>query len=232
MNLGNKVNGNLRSFEIAPSILSADFTRLADAIHNIREGGATVLHVDVMDGHFVPNITIGLPVVKSLRAATDMTIDTHLMITEPGRYAVEFVKAGADMVSVHVEADVHLQRTLVAIREAGAKAGIAINPATPLGSLEEALPYADFVLLMSVNPGFGGQKFVPTSLDKLRRLRQMIDDRGLSTRIEIDGGVDSSNIAAICEAGAEIVVAGSAVFGGGQPTKAVRELIDRATAWV
>jgi ribulose-phosphate 3-epimerase len=230
--LGNKVNGNLRSFEIAPSILSADFTRLAEAISEIREGGATVLHVDVMDGHFVPNITIGLPVVKSLRAATDMTIDTHLMITEPGRYAVEFVKAGADMVSVHVEADVHLQRTLVAIRDAGAKAGIAINPGTPLVMLEEALPYADFVLLMSVNPGFGGQKFVPTSLDKLRRLRRMIEDRGLSTRIEIDGGIDASNIAEICEAGAEIVVAGSAVFGGGRPTEAVRELIDRATVWV
>jgi ribulose-phosphate 3-epimerase len=222
----------LRSFEIAPSILSADFTRLAEAISDIREGGATVLHVDVMDGHFVPNITIGLPVVKSLRAATDMTIDTHLMISEPGRYAVEFVKAGANMVSVHVEADVHLQRTLTAIREAGAKAGIAINPGTPLVSLEEVLPYADFVLLMSVNPGFGGQKFVPTSLDKLKRLKQMIDDRGLSVRIEIDGGIDASNIAEICEAGAEIVVADSAVFGGGRPAEAVKELIDRATVWV
>ncbi len=231
MNLGNKVNGNLRSFEIAPSILSADFTRLAEAIEDVREGGATVLHVDVMDGHFVPNITIGLPVVKSLRAATDMTIDTHLMISEPGRYAVEFVKAGADMVSVHVEADVHLQRTLVAIRDAGAKAGIAINPGTPLVSLEETLPYADFVLLMSVNPGFGGQKFVPTSLDKLRRLRQMIDSRGLPTRIEIDGGIDASNIAEVRDAGAEIVVAGSAVFGKGKPIEAVKELIDRATVW-
>ena len=230
--MGNKVNGNLRSFEIAPSILSADFTRLAEAIEAIREGGATVLHVDVMDGHFVPNITIGLPVVRSLRAATDMTIDTHLMISEPGRYAVEFVKAGADMVSVHVEADVHLQRTLVAIREAGAQAGIAINPATPLVSLEEALPYADFVLLMSVNPGFGGQNFVPTSLDKLRRLRQMIDERGLKTRIEIDGGIGADNIGEVCESGAEIIVAGSAVFGSGRPTEAVRELIDRATVWV
>lgn len=232
MSLGNKLNGNSRSFEIAPSILSADFTRLAEAIEDIRAGGATVLHVDVMDGHFVPNITIGLPVVKSLRAATDMTIDTHLMISEPGRYAVEFVKAGADMVSVHVEADPHLQRTLVAIRDAGAKSGIAINPGTSLVTLEETLPYADFVLLMSVNPGFGGQKFVPTSMDKLRRLRQMIKDRDLNTRIEIDGGIDASNIAEVCDAGAEIIVAGSAVFGGGEPTKAVKDLIDRATVWV
>jgi ribulose-phosphate 3-epimerase len=230
--LRNKVNDNLRSFEIAPSILSADFTRLAEAIAAVEEGGATVLHVDVMDGHFVPNITIGLPVVKSLRAATGMTIDTHLMISEPGRYAVDFVRAGADMVSVHVEADVHLQRTLVAIREAGGKAGIAINPATPLVSLEEALPYADFVLLMSVNPGFGGQSFIPTSLDKLRRLKQMIEERGLATKIEIDGGIGPENIAEICEAGAEIVVAGSAVFGAGRPTEAVKDLIDRATVWV
>ncbi|MGD9628210.1 MAG: ribulose-phosphate 3-epimerase [Pyrinomonadaceae bacterium] len=230
--LGNKVTENLRSFEIAPSILSADFTRLAEAIGAVEDGGATVLHVDVMDGHFVPNITIGLPVVRSLRAATRMTIDTHLMISEPGRYAVEFVRAGADMVSVHVEADVHLQRTLTAIRGAGAKAGIAINPATPLVSLEEALPYADFVLLMSVNPGFGGQSFIPTSLDKLRRLRSMIDQRGLATRIEIDGGIDRDNIAEIRDAGADIVVAGSAVFGGGKPTEAVKELIDNATVWV
>ena len=219
-------------FDIAPSILSADFSRLAEEIRAIEEGGATVLHVDVMDGHFVPNITIGLPVVKSLRKATEMTIDTHLMITEPGRYAVDFVKAGADMVSVHVEADVHLNRTLVAIREAGGKAGIAINPATPLVALEEALPYADFVLLMSVNPGFGGQKFVPTSMDKLRRLRRMIDERGLQVRIEIDGGIDAENISDIVEAGAAIIVAGSAVFGGGQPAEAVKTLIDRATVWV
>ena len=162
-------------FELAPSILSADFTRLAEEIRAVEAGGATVLHVDVMDGRFVPNITIGLPVVKSIRKITELTIDCHLMIVEPNRYAVEFVKAGADMVSVHVEADVHLQRTLTAIREAGGKAGIAVNPATPLGSLEEALPFADFVLLMSVNPGFGGQKFIHTSIDKLRRLRQMID---------------------------------------------------------
>ncbi len=219
-------------FEIAPSILSADFTRLADAIATVRSGGATILHVDVMDGHFVPNITIGLPVVKSIRKATDMTIDTHLMISEPGRYAVEFVKAGADMVSVHVEADVHLHRTLTAIRDAGAKAGVAINPATPIESLSEALPYADFILLMSVNPGFGGQKFIPTMVDKLRRLRQMIDSRGLEVRIEIDGGVDAGNIAEIADAGAEIMVAGSAVFGTSDAAKAVRGLLDKGTVWV
>ena len=205
---------------------------MAEAIDAVEVGGATVLHVDVMDGHFVPNITIGLPVVRSLRKATSMTIDTHLMISEPGRYAVEFVNAGANMVSVHVEADDHLNRTLTSIREAGAKAGVAINPATPLGTLEEALSYADFVLMMSVNPGFGGQKFVPTSIDKLRRLRRMIDDRGLNVRIEIDGGIDANNIAEVCEAGAEIIVAGSAVYGGGRPTEAVRELIDKATVWV
>jgi ribulose-phosphate 3-epimerase len=219
-------------FEIAPSILSADFTRLAEEIDAIKTGGATILHFDVMDGRFVPNITIGLPVLKSVRRATEMTIDCHLMIVEPNRYAAEFVKAGADMVSVHVEADVHLQRTLTAIREAGGQAGVAINPATPLSALGEALPYADFVLLMSVNPGFGGQKFIPTSLDKLRRLRRMIDERDLPTRIEIDGGIDASNIKEIIEAGAEIVVAGSAVFGGGKPTEAVKELIDAGTVWV
>ncbi|MBP7416079.1 MAG: ribulose-phosphate 3-epimerase [Pyrinomonadaceae bacterium] len=218
-------------FEIAPSILSADFTRLADEIAKVKAGGAKMLHVDVMDGHFVPNITIGLPVVKSLRKATDLTIDTHLMISEPGRYAVEFVKAGADMVSVHLEADPHLQRTLVAIREAGAKAGIAINPGTSLDTLTEALPYADFVLLMSVNPGFGGQSFIPTMLDKLRRLKEMISSRGLAVKIEIDGGVDANNIAEIASAGAEMIVAGSAVFGGGEPTVAVKQLIEAGTDW-
>ncbi|HEX8735941.1 MAG TPA: ribulose-phosphate 3-epimerase [Pyrinomonadaceae bacterium] len=218
--------------EIAPSILSADFSRLGEEIEAIEAGGASVLHFDVMDGRFVPNITIGLPVLKSVRKITKLKIDAHLMIVEPSRYAVEFVKAGANMVSVHVEADVHLQRTLTAIREAGAEAGVAINPATPLAALEEALPFADFILLMSVNPGFGGQKFIHTSLDKLRRLRQMIDARGLSTRIEIDGGIDAGNIGKIAEAGAEIVVAGSAVFGKGNPTEAVKELIDKSTVWV
>ena len=219
-------------FEIAPSILSADFTRLGEEIKAVKSGGATVLHVDVMDGQFVPNITIGLPVVRSIRKATDMTIDAHLMIENPGQYAAKFAEAGANMVSVHVEADDHLHRTLCSIRDAGAKAGVAINPATPLVELEEALPFADFILLMSVNPGFGGQKFIETSVDKLRRLRRMIDDRSLETRIEIDGGIDADNIEMIVESGAEIIVAGSAVFGGGEPEQAVRDLIEKASVRV
>ncbi len=218
-------------FEIAPSILSADFSRLAEEILLVKNGGATVLHVDVMDGRFVPNITIGLPVVKSLRKATDMTIDCHLMIVEPSRYAEQFVKAGANMVSVHVEADNHLQRTLTAIRDAGGKAGVAINPGTPLVMLEEVLPYANFILLMSVNPGFGGQKFIPTSLDKIRRLKMMIDVRGLDVRIEVDGGVDATNIHEVTAAGAEIIVAGSAVYGKDDPSAAVRELLEKGTQW-
>ncbi len=219
-------------FEIAPSILAADFARLAEEIAAIESGGATVLHVDVMDGHFVPNITIGLPVVKSLRKATKLTIDTHLMITEPGRYAAQFVEAGADMVSVHIEIDPHINRTLTSIRDAGGKAGIVVNPATPLSAIEEAILDADFVLLMSVNPGFGGQRFIPSVLPKIRRLRDMIRERGLSVRIEIDGGVDADNIAEVVEAGAEIIVAGSAVFGKPDPAAAVREMIDKATVWV
>jgi len=216
--------------EIAPSILSADFAQLGADIAAIERGGAGVVHCDVMDGHFVPNITIGLPVVKSLRRATSLPLDTHLMISEPGRYAEQFVEAGADMVSVHVEIDPHLNRTLAAIRNKGAKAGIAINPATPLASLEESLAFADYVLLMTVNPGFGGQKFIPTMLDKVRRLRRMIEERGLPTRIEVDGGIDRTNIADITAAGAEIIVAGTAVFGGGDPAQGVRDLLATATA--
>lgn len=218
--------------EIAPSILSADFSKLGEEIKAVEEGGAGLLHVDVMDGRFVPNITIGLPVVRSLSRVTSLPLDCHLMIEEPGRYAVQFVEAGASMVSVHVEADPHLHRTLTSIREAGAKAGVAINPATPLVSLEESLPYADFILLMSVNPGFGGQKFIETSIDKIRRLKSMIDAKGLRTRIEVDGGVDAGNIMKVVEAGAELIVAGSAVFGKENAAEAVRELESAATVWV
>ncbi len=223
---------NDRTIDIAPSILSADFSRLNEEIDAVKRGGATVLHVDVMDGHFVPNLTVGLPVVKSLAAATDLPIDAHLMISEPGRYAQQFVEAGASMVSVHVEADAHLHRTLSAIRSAGAKAGVVLNPATPISSLVEALPYADYVLVMSVNPGFGGQKFIDTSIDKLRRLRQMIDERQLNVRIEIDGGVDLGNIGQVVAAGAEIIVAGSAIFGKKNPENAVRELREATVQWV
>lgn len=228
---GNKEKVQPGMFELAPSILSADFTKLGEEIAAVELGGATVLHIDVMDGQFVPNITIGLPVLKSIRAVTGMTLDAHLMIENPGNYAAKFAEAGANMVSVHVEADAHLNRTLGSIRQAGAAAGVAINPATPLVALEEVLPYADFILLMSVNPGFGGQKFITTSCDKLRRLKAMIDSKGLKTKIEIDGGVDGSNIHSIVEAGAEIIVAGSAVFGNGKPTEAVRDLIDKGTRW-
>lgn len=216
--------------EIAPSILSADFARLGEEIAAAERGGATVIHCDVMDGHFVPNLTIGLPVVKSLKRATRLPLDTHLMISEPGRYAEQFVDAGASMVSVHVEIDAHLNRTLTAIRNKGAQAGIAINPATPLTALEEALPFADYVLIMSVNPGFGGQKFIPPVLDKVRRLRHMIGERGLNTRIEIDGGIDRTNIGEITAAGAEIIVAGTAVFGVGDAAQGVRDLLDATKA--
>lgn len=223
---------NSRTIDIAPSILSADFSRLNDEIDAVKRGGATILHVDVMDGHFVPNLTVGLPVVKSIARASDLPIDAHLMISEPGRYAQQFVEAGAGMVSVHVEADAHLHRTLGSIKAAGAQAGVVLNPATPIESLAEALPYADYVLVMSVNPGFGGQKFIPTSIDKLRRLRRMIDDRQLDVRIEIDGGIDLENIASVVAAGAEIIVAGSAVFGAADPESAVRGLRDATVQWV
>jgi len=210
--------------EIAPSILSADFSRLGSEIEAVESGGATVIHVDVMDGQFVPNITVGLPVVKAVARITKLTIDAHLMITEPGRYAEQFVKAGAQMVSVHVEADAHLHRTLTSIRDSGALAGIAINPATPLGALEDAIGFADYVLVMSVNPGFGGQKFIPECLEKLRRLRKLIGDRRLNTRIEVDGGIDLANIGEVAAAGAEIIVSGTGVFGAPDPATAVREL--------
>jgi ribulose-phosphate 3-epimerase len=218
--------------EIAPSILSADFARLAEEIQAVERAGATLLHVDVMDGRFVPNITIGLPVVKAISRATRLPLDAHLMIVEPGQYAEQFVAAGAKMVSVHIEADPHAHRTLSAIRAAGGQAGIAINPATSLSAVEEVLKFADYVLLMSVNPGFGGQKFIPESLDKLRRLRSLIDERGLTTRIEIDGGIDRENIAEVAAAGAEIIVSGSAIFSAKDPGIGFRELREATVLWV
>jgi len=221
-----------RNIDIAPSILSADFSRLGEEIAAVERGGADILHVDVMDGHFVPNITIGLPVVKSLAAATKLPLDTHLMISEPGRYAEQFVSAGASMVSVHVEADPHLHRTLMSIKSAGAQAGVVLNPATPVSAVEEALQFADYVLVMSVNPGFGGQKFIPESIQKVRRLRQMITDRQLNVRIEIDGGIDRKNIETVVEAGAEIIVAGSAIFGAESAEEAVKELRNATVQWV
>jgi ribulose-phosphate 3-epimerase len=223
---------NGMTIDIAPSILSADFSRLGEEIMAVESGGATILHVDVMDGHFVPNLTVGLPVVKSIARATKIPIDAHLMISEPGRYAAQFVEAGAKMVSVHVEADAHLHRTLASIKSAGALAGVAINPATPIESLDEAVSFADYILVMSVNPGFGGQRFISTSVDKVRRLRRLIEARKLQTRIEIDGGIDLENIASVVTAGAEIIVAGSAIFGSNNPEAAVRGLRDATVQWV
>ena len=218
--------------DIAPSILSANFARLSEEIQTVERAGASILHVDVMDGQFVPNITIGLPVVKAISRATRLPIDAHLMIVEPGQYAEQFVKAGARMVSIHIEADPHAHRTLSAIRAAGAQAGIAVNPGTSLSAIDEALKFADYVLLMSVNPGFGGQKFIPESLDKLRKLRRMIDERGSKTRIEIDGGIDADNIAEVAAAGAEIIVSGSAIFGADDPGIALRQLREATVLWV
>jgi len=218
--------------EIAPSILAADFSRLGEQIEAVERGGADILHFDVMDGHFVPNITVGLPVLKSLARKTRLPIDAHLMISDPGRYAERFVETGAKMVSVHVEADQHLHRTLTSIKSAGAKAGVVLNPATPVSAIEEALYFADYVLVMSVNPGFGGQAFIDESLSKVRRLRQIINDQQLSVRIEIDGGIERSNIETVVEAGVQIIVAGTAIFGAPDPENAVKELRNATIQWV
>lgn len=213
---------------LAPSILSADFARLAEQIAEARRGGAGMVHVDVMDGHFVPNITIGPPVVKDLRQATDLPLDCHLMIENADRWVDAFVDAGAQWISVHVEALPHLQRTVAHLHERGAKAGVALNPSTPLSVLEEILAELDYVVVMSVNPGFSGQSFIPGSLDKVRRLRVQVQARGLATRIEVDGGVDASNARALVEAGADILVAGNAVYGQGNAEAAARRLLEAA----
>ncbi|HZS26562.1 MAG TPA: ribulose-phosphate 3-epimerase [Candidatus Angelobacter sp.] len=215
--------------ELAPSILSADFAHLAAQIQAVAEGGATVLHVDVMDGHFVPNITIGPPVVASLRKVTNLPLDCHLMIENPDQYIPAFVDAGADWISVHQEACVHLNRTLDLIQSHGARAGVVINPATPVQMLEEVLDMVHHVLVMSVNPGFGGQKFIPSSLDKVRKLAQMRAARNANFRIEIDGGIATDTIADAVRAGVEILVAGNAVFGKGDPRENTQRLLKLAT---
>ncbi|HYE72155.1 MAG TPA: ribulose-phosphate 3-epimerase [Blastocatellia bacterium] len=209
---------------IAPSILSADFTRLGEEIAAVERGGASYIHVDVMDGHFVPNITLGPFIVKAVRRATKLPIDAHLMIENPDQYISEFARAGANMISIHPEATYHLHRTLNYIRQAGCQAGVVLNPATPLSAIEEIVNEVDYVLLMSVNPGFGGQNFIPSSISKLRRLRAMIREHGSQARIEIDGGIGPDNAAEVADAGAEILVAGSAVFGAPDPTGAVEQL--------
>jgi ribulose-phosphate 3-epimerase len=213
---------------LAPSILSSDFARLAEEVAAAARGGATLVHVDVMDGHFVPNITLGPPIVASLHKATPLPLDVHLMIENADRYLQAFVDAGAAWISLHQEAVPHLERQVAFLRERGVRAGVALNPATPLTTLDEILPELDYVLVMSVNPGFGGQKFIPGALDKIRRLRRIIQDRGLKTQIEVDGGVDAGNIRALVEAGAEVLVAGSAVFGKGDPEAAARRLVEAA----
>jgi ribulose-phosphate 3-epimerase len=213
---------------LAPSILAADFARLGEEIAAAGRGGAGAIHVDVMDGHFVPNITLGPPVVKSIRRATTLPLDVHLMIEDADRYLDAFIDAGATWISLHAEALPHLQRSVAHLKDRGIQAGVAINPATPLAALDEILPELDYVLVMSVNPGFGGQKFLPGSLDKVRRLHREIGDRGLRARIEVDGGVDLTNIRALTEAGAEILVAGVAVFGAGDAERDARRLVEAA----
>jgi ribulose-phosphate 3-epimerase len=198
---------------IAPSILSADFNRLGEEVHAVEAAGADWIHADVMDGHFVPNITFGPLVVAAVRKITRLPIDVHLMIENPDRYIQAFAEAGANWISVQVETCPHLNRAVQQIKEAGAKAGVVLNPSTPLSALDWVLEYADYVLIMSVNPGFGGQAFIGNSLEKIRRLRRMIDDRGVATLIEVDGGIKENNIAEVAEAGADVFVAGSAIFG-------------------
>jgi ribulose-phosphate 3-epimerase len=212
------------SIRLAPSILSADFAALGAAVAAVERGGADLIHVDVMDGHFVPNITIGPPVVQSIKRVATVPLDVHLMITDPDRYIDAFAAAGASMMSVHVEVLPHLHRTVHAIKALGVEAGVVLNPSTPVVALEEIAGDVDYVLVMSVNPGFGGQRFIPRSEAKVREVRALLDRAGSRAEVEIDGGIDPSTIGRVVAAGARIIVAGSAIFHGGDPERAAREL--------
>jgi len=213
---------------IAPSILSADFLKLGEEIQAAEAAGADMLHIDIMDGHFVPNITIGPFIVESIRKITSLPLDVHLMIEEPDKYLRDFIKAGADYLTVHYEASVHLHRTVQWIKESGVKAGVSLNPATPVWNLEHILPYTDIALLMSVNPGFGGQEFIPEVIEKIKILKKLLREKGLSTLIEVDGGVKIENAPEIISAGADILVMGSAFFNSkdyGTVIKQFREIL-------
>lgn len=218
------------SIRIAPSILSANFAALGEDIRKVEQAGAQLLHVDVMDGHFVPNITIGPPVVKSIKNATKLPLDVHLMISDPDKYIPAFVDAGATTLTVHAEATVHLDRTLNFIRSQNVLVGVSINPATPLSVVEYALGLADVLLIMTVNPGFGGQRFIPYTVEKIRRARQLIDERNYGCTIEVDGGIDARTVPDVVKAGAQVLVAGSAIFHSPDPARKVKELLEIAAS--